>query len=170
MRTLQKILAAGSTIALAATATPAFARGVNVDGSTSLHAGTHYDSECLDVALETRHEAKADAYAEYRADIAADLQVRADALVAANAIEDDEDRMVAIKAAWTAYFNATADARAELKADIKAANETFATAKADCVVDDSDDDDDDNDGLVKGWNGKDNGWHRGWMKNGKYNR
>lgn len=178
MKHLHKLLAAGSTVALMASATPAFAHGSHVMGDADFSFGgsVNYDQDCLDVAIETRHEAKVDAYAEYRADVAADVQTRTDALVAANAIEDDEDRAAAIKAAWMAYFNATADARADLKADIKAANDTFITAKADCVVadddednDDDDDNDDDHDGIVKGWNGKDNGWHRGWFKNGKHN-
>lgn len=178
MNTLHKLIAAGSAVAMIAGATPAFARDSQHDLSLSLNAQseTHYDSDCLEVAVETRHEAKVDAYAAYRADIAADVAVRTAALVTANAITDDEDRVVAIKAAWMAYFNATADARAELKSDIKAANDAFMTAKADCIVDsdedddDDNEDDDDNDGLVKGWNGKDNGWHRGWLKNGKFRR
>ncbi len=175
MNTLQKLVAAGSAAAMMAAATPVFAHGSHMDTSLSVkaHTETQYDSDCLEVALETRHEAKADAYADYRVAVAADVATRTAALVTANAITDDEDRAAAVKAAWMAYFTATADARADLKADIKAANSAFATAKADCVVD-SDEDDDDNDddagsgALVKGWNGHDHGWHRGWLKNGKH--
>lgn len=176
MHMLQKLIAAGGAVALAAGATPALAHYAHADTDVSLHADAHYDSDCLDMAVETHHDAKVDAYADYRASVAADLQARVDALAAANAIADDEDRDAAVKAAWTAYFNATADARADLKADIKAANDAFATAKADCVVAGDPDEDDGggtdtgSGGLVKGWNGHDNGWHRGWMKNGKHNR
>lgn len=174
MHTLQKLAAAGSAVAMMAAATPALANDGSHAGA-SMHVkvrmDARYDSECLDLAIGTRHDAKADAYAEYRADVAADVATRTSALATANTIDDDEDRAAAIKAAWMAYFDATADARAELKTDIKAANDTFATAKANCVIaDDDDDNDDDDDGLMKGWNGKDNGWHRGWFKNGKHRR
>lgn len=175
MNFLHKLVVAGSAAAMVATATPTFARGMDASLSVKAHAESRIDAACLDVAVETRHEAKVDAYAEYRAAIAADLETRATALAAAKAIEDDEDSAAAVKVAWMAFFAATADARADLKTDIKAANQAFATAKADCIIDSDDEDEDENDdngsgSLIKGWNGKDNGWHRGWFKNGKNHR
>lgn len=97
------------------------------------------------------------------------LNTRRDSLKAALTIANNDDRMVAMKAAWTVYMKASLDARIKFRADVQAAQKAFVIASADCHID-SDygprrhPKDDDKDGDKDG-DHENSGRHLGWFKN-----
>ncbi len=156
---MKKFIAATGVLLSAALVTPAFAQNdKDVNVSVSGGTATSADLACMSAAVNTRETATVNATAALSASVSAALHTRQTALASAFAIADNNARSAAVMAAWDAYFEATAKAFAKYKTDVKAANDTFATASANCHIDS------DHKIIKKKYKG-DRGWHNGWFKN-----
>lgn len=166
--------AAAVTLLSAALAAPAFAQMSSSTSSMSTGTASSIDLACMSAAIDARESAVVTARAKYHASIMAALNTRHAALKAALTLANNNDRMVAMQAAWKSYVTATEKARAQFAIDVKAAWSVFATAKVNCHIDGDDADrpaapkkgergNKKDDRENRGWH---LGWFKGWLRNG----
>ena len=159
---MKKFLSAVAVMLSAATVAPAFAQSASSSSSSSSSTGvaSSADLACMSAAIEARENAVITARADFHAKIMTALTARRDALKAAFTISNNNDRRLAINAAYRAFVKAVAEAKASYKVSVQAAWTAFVTASADCHIEadrplklkkDRDDHEKENKGKHLGW-------------------
>ena len=131
---MKKLIAAtAAALLLNGAALPAFAESSASSASTTTVTASA-DLACMSAAIDVRDSAVISARATFNAAIMAALNTRKDSLKAAFLINNDQNRHVAVKAAWDAFLKATVNARAAYKASVQASWTAFYTASVKCNV------------------------------------
>jgi hypothetical protein len=120
-----------ATVALMATAVPAFADTASTTASTT---PSTYNVSCTQAAVAAHEDAGIAALNTYNAAVAAALAVRKTDMVAAWAQLDFTARIAALKAAYEKYNASIKVARTNLQTARKNADTTFKTAMTACGV------------------------------------